>query len=178
MGAGLTEIALCNPQEVVKIRMQMQGTQGVPAQSATRVVRELGPLGLYKGVNACAIRDIPFNLIYFTVYEFLKRRMAPVDSQIGAHNLLLAGIVAGSIAAALVTPADTIKTRLQNGQFNYRNMYHCLVDTCRNHGGGRALWRGTLPRVLIISPMFGIQLMVFEMLQRYFFPTRVKKNYT
>jgi len=171
MGAGLVEIGLCNPQEVVKIRMQMQGTQGVPMKSVTNVVRELGPSGLYKGVAACAIRDMPFNVIYFTVYEFLKRRLAPVDSQIGAQDFLLAGVAAGSISAALVTPADTIKTRLQNGQVDYRNMYHCLVDTYKNHGGGRALWRGTVPRVLIIGPMFGIQLMVFEMLQRYFFPS-------
>jgi len=171
MGAGIVEIALCNPQEVVKIRMQMQGIKGVPVQSATRVVRELGLFGLYKGVSACAMRDIPFNLIYFTSYEFLKRRIAPVDSQISAHHLLLAGIAAGSISAALVTPADTLKTRLQNGQNNYRNVYHCLVDTYRNHGGGSALWRGTVPRVLNIAPMFGIQLMVFEVLQRYFFPS-------
>ncbi len=36
-------------------------------------MRQLGLLGLYKGVGACLLRDIPFSGIYFPTYSHLKK---------------------------------------------------------------------------------------------------------
>ncbi len=44
-----------------------------PRKSAITIVRQLGLLGLYKGVSACLLRDIPFSGIYFPVYSHLKK---------------------------------------------------------------------------------------------------------
>ncbi len=59
------------------------------------------------------MRDIPFSGIYFPTYAALKTAFADENGKTSALNLLLAGSIAGIPAAALVTPADVIKTRLQ-----------------------------------------------------------------
>jgi solute carrier family 25 aspartate/glutamate transporter 12/13 len=41
--------------------------------SAISVVKELGLLGLYKGVGACLLRDIPFSGIFFPTYAHVKK---------------------------------------------------------------------------------------------------------
>lgn len=51
-----------NPLEIVKIRLQVQGemaktVEGVQKRSAMWIVRNLGLVGLYKGVTACLARD-------------------------------------------------------------------------------------------------------------------------
>lgn len=51
-----------NPLEIVKIRLQIQGElaknlDGVPKRSAMWIVKNLGLVGLYKGANACLLRD-------------------------------------------------------------------------------------------------------------------------
>ena len=80
--AGGSQVLFTNPLEIVKIRLQVQGEfaktaegAGVPRQSAISIVKQLGLLGLYKGVGACLLRDIPFSGIYFPVYSHLKKDM-------------------------------------------------------------------------------------------------------
>jgi solute carrier family 25 (mitochondrial aspartate/glutamate transporter), member 12/13 len=41
--------------------------------SAITVVKELGLFGLYKGVGACLLRDIPFSGIFFPAYAHIKK---------------------------------------------------------------------------------------------------------
>lgn len=76
--AGGSQVLFTNPLEIVKIRLQVQGhalkegTLEGGKQSAVSIVRSLGLLGLYKGVGACLLRDIPFSGIYFPTYSHLK----------------------------------------------------------------------------------------------------------
>ncbi len=49
-------------------------TEGPAARkSAIQIIRQLGLLGLYKGVSACLLRDIPFSAIFFPYYAHLKK---------------------------------------------------------------------------------------------------------
>lgn len=41
--------------------------------SAVGIIRQLGLLGLYKGVSACLLRDIPFSAIFFPLYAHMKK---------------------------------------------------------------------------------------------------------
>uniref|UniRef100_A0A4W4E6Y7 EF-hand domain-containing protein n=1 Tax=Electrophorus electricus TaxID=8005 RepID=A0A4W4E6Y7_ELEEL len=171
--AGGSQVIFTNPLEIVKIRLQVAGeiTTG-PRVSALSVVRDLGFFGLYKGAKACFLRDIPFSAIYFPVYAHTKAQLADEDGRIGALQLLTAGAIAGVPAASLVTPADVIKTRLQvaarAGQTTYTGVIDCFRKILREEGF-RAFWKGAGARVFRSSPQFGVTLLTYELLQRWFY---------
>ena len=77
-----------NPYEIVKIRMQLQTADG-PKKSGIAIIKELGlrylyiyffflpPIlrGLYTGLPATLLRDVPFNAIYFSSYAAFKKML-------------------------------------------------------------------------------------------------------
>uniref|UniRef100_A0A2K5LD13 Solute carrier family 25 member 13 n=1 Tax=Cercocebus atys TaxID=9531 RepID=A0A2K5LD13_CERAT len=171
--AGGSQVIFTNPLEIVKIRLQVAGeiTTG-PRVSALSVVRDLGFFGIYKGAKACFLRDIPFSAIYFPCYAHVKASFANEDGQVSPGSLLLAGAIAGMPAASLVTPADVIKTRLQvaarAGQTTYSGVIDCFKKILREEGP-KALWKGAGARVFRSSPQFGVTLLTYELLQRWFY---------
>ncbi|XP_053926118.1 electrogenic aspartate/glutamate antiporter SLC25A12, mitochondrial [Cuculus canorus] len=171
--AGASQVIFTNPLEIVKIRLQVAGeiTTG-PRVSALSVLKDLGLLGLYKGAKACFLRDIPFSAIYFPVYAHSKLMLADENGHVGGLNLLLAGAIAGVPAASLVTPADVIKTRLQvaarAGQTTYSGVIDCFRKILREEGAS-AFWKGAGARVFRSSPQFGVTLVTYELLQRWFY---------
>ncbi|KAI0233277.1 Calcium-binding mitochondrial carrier protein Aralar1 [Lamellibrachia satsuma] len=171
--AGGSQVMFTNPLEIVKIRLQVAGevvtTRRIGAGS---VIRELGFFGLYKGARACFLRDIPFSGIYFPVYAHLKAKTCDDRGYNGALSLLVSATLAGAPAAALTTPADVIKTRLQVVAREGMTTYSGVLDAARKiwqEEGGRAFWKGAPARVFRSSPQFGVTLMTYEILQRLLF---------
>ncbi|XP_033217960.1 calcium-binding mitochondrial carrier protein Aralar1 isoform X2 [Belonocnema kinseyi] len=170
--AGASQVVFTNPLEIVKIRLQVAGEiAGGQKVRAWAVVKELGLFGLYKGARACLLRDVPFSAIYFPMYAHTKSRMADEGGYNTPLSCLLSGAIAGVPAAALVTPADVIKTRLQvvarEGQTTYNGLADCARKVYREEGA-RAFWKGATARVFRSSPQFGVTLFTYEILQRLF----------
>uniref|UniRef100_A0A8C7HJM2 Solute carrier family 25 member 12 n=1 Tax=Oncorhynchus kisutch TaxID=8019 RepID=A0A8C7HJM2_ONCKI len=171
--AGGSQVIFTNPLEIVKIRLQVAGEITTARRvGALTVVRDLGLFGLYKGAKACFLRDIPFSAIYFPVYAHTKAEFADEQGRIGPLQLLTAGAIAGIPAASLVTPADVIKTRLQVAARAGQTTYNGVIDCFRKiiaEEGFRALWKGAGARVCRSSPQFGVTLVTYELLQRWFY---------
>lgn len=171
--AGGSQVIFTNPLEIVKIRLQVAGEiAGRAKVRAWTVVKDLGFLGLYKGARACFLRDIPFSGIYFPVYAHTKAQFADENGYNSPLTLLSAGMVAGMPAAALVTPADVIKTRLQVVARSGQTTYNGLVDAAKKiykEEGFSAFWKGSVARVMRSSPQFGVTLVTYELLQRYLY---------
>jgi solute carrier family 25 aspartate/glutamate transporter 12/13 len=175
--AGASQVLFTNPLEIVKIRLQVQGEtigRSGTGISAITIVRELGFFGLYRGAGACLLRDIPFSAIYFPTYAKMKTMLTDENGKLGPTQLLFAGAVAGIPAASLVTPADVIKTRLQVkarlGDDTYTGIRDCAKKVYTAEGI-TAFFKGCLARVFRSSPQFGVTLLSYEMLQRFFAPT-------
>ncbi|XP_014601867.1 PREDICTED: calcium-binding mitochondrial carrier protein Aralar1 isoform X4 [Polistes canadensis] len=144
--AGGSQVIFTNPLEIVKIRLQVAGEiAGGTKVRAWSVVKELGLFGLYKGAKACFLRDVPFSAIYFPMYAHIKAKLADEGGYNTPLSLLFSGAIAGVPAAALVTPADVIKTRLQvvarAGQTTYTGLLDCARKVY-NEEGARAFWKG------------------------------------
>eukprot|EP00092_Neocalanus_flemingeri_P036323 GFUD01039545.1.p1 GENE.GFUD01039545.1~~GFUD01039545.1.p1 ORF type:complete len:696 (+),score=160.55 GFUD01039545.1:64-2151(+) len=170
---GASQVMFTNPLEIVKIRLQVAGeiTSGARV-SAWGVVKELGFFGLYKGSRACFMRDVPFSMIYFPSYAHLKAEFADENGYNSPLSLLTAGAIAGMPAASLVTPADVIKTRLQVVARAGQTTYTGTLDAARKiyaEEGFMAFWKGAVARMCRSSPQFGVTLVTYELLQRYFF---------
>lgn len=167
-GAGLCQVVATTPMERVKIQLQIAGGNA----SAVEMVRTLGLSGLYKGTAATLLRDVPFSFIFFPLNQNLKQWFTPTGSSHAPFPLvLLSGIIAGSVAAFAATPMDVIKTRIQvipkPGDPVYTSWMNCFTQVLKNEGVS-AFFKGSVPRMLIISPLFGIALSVYEIQARYF----------
>lgn len=78
----------------------------------------------------------------------MKRQMYEKrGGHLGDWERFVIAMTAGSVAAATVTPADVIKTRIQGPDGHlYRGNWHCFKVTLESEGF-RALWKGLTPRL-------------------------------
>ncbi|XP_019320594.1 mitochondrial glutamate carrier 2 isoform X2 [Panthera pardus] len=186
-GAGMCQVVVTCPMEMLKIQLQdagrlvhRQGSASAPSSSrsyttrsapthkrpsatliAWELLRTRGLSGLYKGLGATLLRDIPFSIIYFPLFANLNN--LGFNERTGkasfAHSFM-SGCVAGSIAAVTVTPLDVLKTRIQTlkkglGEDSYSGITDCARKIWIQEGPS-ALMKGAGCRALVIAPLFGI----------------------
>ncbi|XP_037923659.1 mitochondrial glutamate carrier 1-like [Hermetia illucens] len=179
--AGLCQIIITTPMELLKIQMQDAGRvaaqareagKTVPKTSATQLtiqlLKEKGILGLYKGIGATMLRDVSFSIVYFPLFATLND-LGPRKSDGSGEAVFwcsfLSGCAAGSFAALAVNPFDVVKTRLQalkkaEGEKEFKGIVDCCVKTLR-YEGPTAFFKGGLCRMIVIAPLFGIAQMVY-----------------
>lgn len=136
-------------------------------ETAIAIVRTLGVTGLYKHSLATLCRDVPFSFLFFPSVALLKDSFGGADAGLAA--VFGSGIIAGAFASGLVTPMDVVKTRLQApfvGKRPFHNMASCYRYIIAKESPA-ALFRGAVPRMLIVSPLFAISLLVYEFQQRF-----------
>lgn len=159
--AGMGQVIVTNPMEIIKIQMQMQHLTKLNNKNLINVIRNIGIKNLYKGSSACFMRDIPFSLIYFPLYTFIKN-----NNPNSFSNYLLPGMLSGAISAYTVTPFDVVKTRLQTKRVDnvkYNGLYDCFTKVYKTEGLS-AFFKGSIVRSIRSSIQFGITFAVFEML--------------
>lgn len=151
MAGGVSQIMVMSPGDIVKVRLQCQ-TESIrgrgnhakpkyhgPIHCLVSIVRQDGPLGLYKGALPLVLRDGPSYATYFLTYNTLCEWLTPPGQKEPEwHAVLLAGGLAGMAGWSLGTPMDVIKARLQmdgaRDQKRYRGFVHCVVKTLRTEG--------------------------------------------
>nr|CAD7455451.1 unnamed protein product [Timema tahoe] len=179
--AGLCQIIITTPMELLKIQLQdagrvaAVGTEGVkvaPKTSATAITLELlrtkGILGLYKGIGATMLRDVSFSVIYFPLFARLNAlgpRRKDNSGEAVFWCSLLSGCTSGAITALLVNPFDVVKTRLQllkraEGEIAYTSIADAFIKIWKNEGV-KAFFKGGACRMIVIAPLFGIAQMVY-----------------
>uniref|UniRef100_A0A667WJT6 Mitochondrial glutamate carrier 1 n=1 Tax=Myripristis murdjan TaxID=586833 RepID=A0A667WJT6_9TELE len=177
-GAGMCQVVVTTPMEMLKIQLQDAGRlaaqQRKPAPqavSATQIAKELlhtqGIQGLYKGLGATLMRDVPFSIVYFPLFANLNRLGKPSPEESAPfYWAFLSGCAAGSTAAVAVNPCDVVKTRLQSlnkgsAEEAYDGVLDCVSKIMRKEGPS-AFLKGAGCRALVIAPLFGIaQVMYF-----------------
>lgn len=177
MAGSAAEVAACMirvPTEVVKSRQQTSAYGRVSTFRALQLAAsEEGIRGLYRGFFSTILREIPFTCIQFPLFEFLKRQMAKHTPTLsGARRQdaawwqsALSGSIAGSIAAALTTPLDVIKTRIMLARARSESASTAadaarakqdtriltILRTVVQQGGVRGLFAGVVPRTMWIG---------------------------
>ncbi|XP_018426402.1 PREDICTED: mitochondrial glutamate carrier 1-like [Nanorana parkeri] len=136
------------------------------SQIAAELFRNEGVKGLYRGLGATLLRDVPFSVIYFPLFSKLnKLGQSSVDGKVPFHHSFFAGCVAGSTAAVAVNPCDVIKTRLQSlHKGANEETYSGIIDCARKiwvKEGPSAFLKGSGCRALVIAPLFGIVQVIY-----------------
>ncbi|XP_034272707.1 mitochondrial glutamate carrier 1 isoform X2 [Pantherophis guttatus] len=195
-GAGTCQVIVTTPMEMLKIQLQDAGriaaqkksmigqAQLSPSSTGTgaaesvvetrmtamQITRDLlrskGIAGLYKGLGATLLRDVPFSIVYFPLFANLNKlgQKSP-DVKAPFYVSFLSGCAAGSTAAVAVNPCDVIKTRLQSlqrgvNEDTYSGIIDCARKIWRNEGP-LAFFKGAYCRALVIAPLFGIAQVVY-----------------
>ncbi|KAA8909742.1 hypothetical protein TRICI_004391 [Trichomonascus ciferrii] len=166
--ASCGEVAACSvrvPAEVIKQRAQAAHHPSSLAAFKSILRNTTGEgvwLGFYRGWGSTILREIPFTVIQFPLYEYLKlhrARSLGIDT-VTPHEGAICGMIAGGTAAALTTPLDVIKTRLM--LHHTRTSVWSLAKTIIKEDGYAAFWKGVGPRTMWISAGGAIFLGVYE----------------
>lgn len=211
-GAGMCQVVITTPMEMLKIQLQDAGRLAAQHQkpivlsptklvatnavlsrsfnsgpvavaaapravSATQIAKELlhthGVQGLYRGLGATLMRDVPFSVVYFPLFANLNRLGQPAPGESSPfYWAFLSGCAAGSTAAVAVNPCDVVKTRLQSlnkgaNEETYNGVVDCVSKILRKEGPS-AFLKGAGCRALVIAPLFGIaQVMYFVGIGEY-----------
>ncbi|KAF1650489.1 UNVERIFIED_CONTAM: Mitochondrial glutamate carrier 1, partial [Eudyptes robustus] len=135
-GAGTCQVIVTTPMEMLKIQLQDAGriaaqkklmaaqaqlssssvvgaaepaveTRTTAMQITRELLRSKGITGLYKGLGATLLRDVPFSIVYFPLFANLNK-LGQKDPNVKApfYVSFLSGCVAGSTAAVAVNPCD------------------------------------------------------------------------
>lgn len=151
------------PTEVVKAKMQTSATKLSLQETISAVLKERSGSwlsgitgGLYRGYGITLFREIPFAMIQFPLYEYMKQAWARRQNldQCTPVQAAICGSCSGGLAAGLTTPLDVLKTRLMLGADQYGNPYTGVTDVLRRTlatEGQIAMWSGVQPRVMWIS---------------------------
>lgn len=191
--AGFSPVILTNPMERIKIGLQTSNmTLGELLQR-----EEVGSLrSLYRGIEACIIRDMIFGGFLFPIFAHTKGALGAsgvFDSMGGGNGDALINIIAASVAtipaAFFATPADCVKTRLQNlrdspreesvelalataaktsSNIGYalktRNPFAIGAQIAQNEGVA-TLFSGSFERIIRNVPQFAVTLTFFGFLK-------------
>uniref|UniRef100_A0A6P7F231 Mitochondrial glutamate carrier 2 n=1 Tax=Diabrotica virgifera virgifera TaxID=50390 RepID=A0A6P7F231_DIAVI len=180
--AGLCQLIITTPMELLKIQMQdagrveaatKMGSQGqqikeklTATKLALNIIKTDGIFGFYKGTGATALRDVSFSMVYFPLF-FALNELGPkrADSDTIFWATFFAGLGAGGVSALSVTPFDVVKTRLQTAKKAAgEDFYTGIPDAFRRiflKEGPKAFFKGGFCRILVIAPLFGIAQMVY-----------------
>ncbi|XP_067943458.1 mitochondrial basic amino acids transporter-like [Watersipora subatra] len=160
--AGLSQCWITSPMELVKIRMQSQGegerhinkkVYTSALDCGRKIYQAEGIRGIYRGLTATTLRELPAFGVYFATYEYLCRLFSPNGSKDSpTYVLLMAGGVAGCSSWFSNYPIDVLKTRIQkdglyvDGKFHYK--YSGYIDCIRHsvaQDGYSVFFRGLSP---------------------------------
>ncbi|KAF4963672.1 hypothetical protein FSARC_8316 [Fusarium sarcochroum] len=159
--------AITAPFERIKVILQVQGQkQLAPGEKpkyngGVDVVRQLykegGIRSVFRGSAATLARDGPGSAAYFAAYEYIKRKMTPLDpatgkpsGQLSLTAITCAGAAAGVAMWIPVFPVDTVKSRLQTSEGNVT--VGSIVRELYGRGGVKAFFPGFGPALARAVP--------------------------
>ncbi|KLT44999.1 mitochondrial carrier [Cutaneotrichosporon oleaginosum] len=141
------------------------------------VRRDAGVRGLWKGVGTTLTMAVPSSAIYMLGYEYLLARLGPVfaGSGAGADAILtpaplIAGSLARTLSASIISPLEMFRTRLQalptDGRPSptYASTGRDMLALVRAKGPA-ILWRGLGPTLWRDVPFSGLYWAGFEIIK-------------
>lgn len=139
------------PIDMVKVQIQLQegGAAGAtvirnPVTMAGHLVKNNGPLFLYKGLSAGLLRQMTYGLTRLGIFRTLTNKFAPeggTAADIDFVTKLGCSLTAGGIGALIGTPADAALVRMQadsklpvEKRRGYKNGLDALFRMAREEG--------------------------------------------
>ena len=152
------------------MKLRVQDYSGM-TDAFVHIVREEGPLALYKGI-APALILVSHGAFQFTFYEELKLYFqhnfssGGPGAQLSSAHVMLIGAMSKVGASSVTYPYQVIKTRLQAREHiasQYSGTFDCMGQMIRKEGW-RSLFKGIIPNSLKVAPSSALTFVVYEKL--------------
>ena len=177
--AGMTATALTHPLDTVRLRLALpnSGYNGM-GHAVVTMVRTEGVMSLYKGLLPTLVGIAPYAALNFASYDLLKRYAYEGGhvKQSTVSNLLM-GATAGTVAATVCYPLDTVRRRMQ--MKGSETMYSGQMDALRKiwaQEGVRGFYRGWSANTLKVVPQNAIRFVSYEALKGVFGVVKAKTD--
>lgn len=121
--------------ETTMVRQQLApGSTGMLSM-AWAISKEEGPLALYRGISAASLRELSYSSLRFGLYEPIKQLLGAKDPKTAPfYKKVLAGLSAGAFAAAVASPTDLLKIRMQSETGRARSLLEHARDIASDRG--------------------------------------------
>ncbi|XP_015956445.1 mitochondrial arginine transporter BAC1 isoform X2 [Arachis duranensis] len=179
-GGAIISFVLC-PTELVKCRMQIQGTDSLvpkssryssPLDCALKTVKSEGVTGIFRGGFTTLLRESIGNAVFFSTYEYVRYHLHSHAKAVRSNYNNLVDIGIGIITGGLggvsfwlaVLPLDVAKTLIQtNPEKNCsRNPFQVLSSVYRS-GGLKGCYTGLGPTVTRAFPANAAAIVTWEL---------------
>ncbi|XP_059435794.1 mitochondrial arginine transporter BAC1 isoform X1 [Corylus avellana] len=176
----LISFVLC-PSELVKCRMQVQGTDSLvprsrryssPLDCALKAVKTEGVTGIFRGGFTTLLRETIGNAVFFSVYEYVRYYMHSRLKAASSENSHLIdvgiGIVSGGLGGVgfwtAVLPLDVAKTLIQTtpDKSSTRNPFQILSSIYRR-AGVKGCYTGLGPTIVRAFPANAAAIVTWEL---------------
>ncbi|KAG0725385.1 Mitochondrial coenzyme A transporter SLC25A42 [Chionoecetes opilio] len=149
--AGVTSQSLTYPLDMARARMAVthRDTYASLKQVFTKILKNEGPLSLYRGLTPTLLGVIPYAGTSFGIYETLKKYHADYHHRDKPNPLerMMFGAVAGLLGQSSSYPLDIVRRRMQtatvtgNGN-HYKTITGTLLKVYREEGVRHGLYKG------------------------------------
>ena len=155
LSASVGEVSACLirvPVEILKQRRQADSSGKKTLDIFRSTLKNEGFRGFYRGYFTTVMREIPFSLIQFPLWEHLKATWKRnQNAPLAAWQSSLCGALAGGISAAVTTPLDVAKTRIMLAPAGSEEAVRASIPFTLGRIPKRGWFSGVVPRVLWIT---------------------------
>lgn len=145
------------PLDMIKVRMQTSGggRGNGPWKTGVNIVKQEGILKLWSGVVPVILRGFTFGGLRLGLY-------GPLKKEVGEGNKVVAGIISGTFAAALTSPIELIKTRMQAA-----GKGGGIIKGIYEKEGIRGFWKGGVPGMSRAAVLTASQCVTYDESKRF-----------
>lgn len=157
-----------NPLDVVKVRLQLNrsaGKQSGLVNTGYQIIKHEGVSALWKGVGPSIARGLFYGGLRLGLYSPIKSVLAP-DGQASFVTKLSSGTLSGAFAAALSSPTELIKTRLQ-AKSDAPQSIMSIIRQVTQQRGVWGLWQGSLPGMARASILTATQCASYDEVKQF-----------
>lgn len=164
-----------NPLDVVKVRLQLERNRMVEGvkppgmvQTGLNVLRHEGVTALWSGLGPSLARGFFFGGARLGLYTPIKTLIAGEGKSVSLEKKILSGSLSGGLAAAVTSPIELVKTRLQAAGRTpgAHKSSSAVIRAVVQADGVVGLWKGAMPGLARSAVLTAAQCATYDEIKR------------
>jgi len=161
--SGLISAIICNPLDIIKVRIQAAGVASTvhhqvatPQEAVRGILQQGGMPGLWKGTAVNAARAIAFTSVMLPLNMTVKESLTSLPD--GMRKDIAGSLIGSFVGIYAINPFDVIRTRIYNQPVDsagngklYKGMADAALKIAKTEGY-LAFWKGALSHYARAGP--------------------------